>query len=95
MVLKQITFKKNSHGKMKIYNKLKIEKKHKNCVVAIGNFDGVHLGHQRVLREAKIKSKKERLPFGLITFEPMPVMFFNSKVKNHRINQLNQKKNQL
>ncbi len=48
---------------MKIYNKLKIGKKHKNCVVAIGNFDGVHLGHQRVLREAKIKSRKERLPF--------------------------------
>jgi len=80
---------------MKVYNKLKIEKKHKNCVVAIGNFDGVHLGHQRVLREAKIKSKKERLPFGLITFEPMPVMFFNSKIKNHRINSLAQKKTQL
>ena len=80
---------------MKIYKNLIIEKKHKNSVVAIGNFDGVHLGHQKVLRQAKIKSKKERLPFGLITFEPMPVMFFNPKVKNHRINQLNQKKFQL
>ncbi|MDC3127322.1 bifunctional riboflavin kinase/FAD synthetase [Candidatus Pelagibacter bacterium] len=80
---------------MKIYRNLIIEKKHRNSVVAIGNFDGVHLGHQKVLRQAKIKSKKERLPFGLITFEPMPVMFFNPKIKNHRINQLSQKKNQL
>ncbi len=80
---------------MKIYKNLKIEKKHRNSVVAIGNFDGIHLGHQKVLNQAKIKSKKERLPFGLITFEPMPLMFFNSKVKNHRINQLNQKIYQL
>ena len=80
---------------MKIYRNLKIEKKHKNSVVAIGNFDGVHLGHQKVLKHAKIKSKKERVPFGLITFEPMPVMFFNPKIKNHRINQLSQKKYQL
>ena len=80
---------------MKIYNNLIIKKKHKNSVVAIGNFDGIHLGHQKVLRQAKIKSKKERLPFGLITFEPMPVMFFNPKIKNHRINQLSQKVHQL
>ena len=80
---------------MKIYKNLKIEKKHRNSVVAIGNFDGIHLGHQKVLNQAKIKSKKERLPFGLITFEPMPLMFFNSKVKIHRINQLNQKIYQL
>ena len=80
---------------MQVYNKLKVKKKHKNSVVAIGNFDGIHLGHQKVLKQAKLKSKKEKLPFGLITFEPMPVMFFNSKVKNHRINQLKQKKDQL
>jgi len=80
---------------MQIYNNLKIKKIHKNSVVAIGNFDGVHLGHQKVLKQAKLKSKKEGLPFGLITFEPMPVMFFNPKIKNHRINQLKQKKDQL
>ena len=80
---------------MKIYNNLKIQKKHKNGVVAIGNFDGIHMGHQKVLKQAKIKSKKEKIPLGLVTFEPMPVMFFNPKIKNHRINQLNQKKFQL
>ena len=75
---------------MKIYNNTNINFKHKQAVVAIGNFDGVHLGHQKVLKEAKTIAKKLKLPFGAITFEPMPVMFFNKKIKNHRINSLNQ-----
>jgi riboflavin kinase/FMN adenylyltransferase len=77
---------------MKIYNNTNLNSKHKKAVVAIGNFDGVHLGHQKVLKEAKIMAKKLKLPFGAMTFEPMPVMFFNKKIKNHRINSLNQKK---
>ena len=80
---------------MKIYNNLIINRKHQNSVVAIGNFDGIHLGHQKVLNRARQKAKKNRLPFGVITFEPMPVMFFNKKIKNHRINSLLQKKSQL
>ena len=80
---------------MKIYNNLIINRKHQNSVVAIGNFDGIHLGHQKVLNRARQKAKKNRLPFGVITFEPMPVMFFNKKIKNHRINSLLQKKAQL
>ena len=80
---------------MKIYNNLNIQKKHQNNVVAIGNFDGVHLGHQKVIKEARQKAKKNNLPFGIITFEPIPVMFFNKIFKNHRINSLDQKKNQL
>ena len=77
---------------MKIYNNTNLNLKHKKAVVAIGNFDGVHLGHQKVLKEAKITAKKLRLPFGVMTFEPLPVMFFNKKIKNHRVNSLNQKK---
>ena len=80
---------------MKIYNNLRIKPKHQNSVVAIGNFDGIHLGHQKVINQAKQKAKKNRLPFGIITFEPMPLMFFNKKIKNHRINSLFQKKSQL
>jgi len=80
---------------MKIYKNLNLNKKHLNGVVAIGNFDGLHLGHQKVINEAKRKAKKKNLPFGLITFEPVPVMFFNTNIKNHRINSLKQKKLQL
>ena len=76
---------------MKIYNNLKLENKHKNSVIAIGNFDGIHSGHQKVILEAKKKAKKNQLSFGVISFEPFPVMFFNKKIKKHRINSLSQK----
>ena len=90
-MLNQITFSQNLHGNMKIYKNLKIKESHKNSVIAIGNFDGIHLGHQKVINQAKKKAKIYNMPFGLITFEPMPVMFFNQNVRNHRINSLNQK----
>ena len=80
---------------MKIYKNANLDKKHHSGVIAIGNFDGLHLGHQKVIKEAKKKAKKKNLPFGIMTFEPVPVMFFNSNIKNHRINSLNQKKLQL
>ena len=80
---------------MKIYKKPYLDKKHSNGVIAIGNFDGLHLGHQKVIREAKQKAKQYKLPFGVMTFEPVPVMFFNKEIKNHRINSLEQKIAQL
>jgi len=76
---------------MIVYKNLNIKQKHKNSVIAIGNFDGLHIGHQKVLKEAKQKAKKNNLKFGLITFEPAPTMFFNKLIKNHRIYSLNQK----
>ena len=80
---------------MKIYSNINLKNKHRNGVIAIGNFDGLHLGHLKVINEAKLKAKKLNLPFGVMTFEPIPVMFFNKKLKNHRINSLEQKKNLL
>jgi riboflavin kinase/FMN adenylyltransferase len=64
-------------------------------VIAIGNFDGLHLGHQKVINEARQKAKKFKLPLGVMTFEPVPVMFFNKRNKDHRINSLQQKISQL
>jgi riboflavin kinase / FMN adenylyltransferase len=80
---------------MKIYKNANLNKKHLGGVIAIGNFDGIHLGHQKVISEAKKKAKENKIPFGIMTFEPVPVMFFNPKIKNHRINSLEQKKDQL
>ena len=76
---------------MIVYKDLKIKKNHKGSVIAIGNFDGLHLGHQKVLKEARKKAKKDKIKFGLITFEPVPTMFFNKNIKNHRINSMSQK----
>ena len=66
---------------MKIYKNFNIEKKFKNSAIAIGNFDGFHLGHQRVISKGKQKAKKKKLNFGLMVFQPLPVMFFNNKLK--------------
>ncbi len=76
---------------MILYKNTYLKQSFKGSVVAIGNFDGLHLGHQKVLKEAKQKAKKHKLKFGVISFEPLPVMFFNKKIKNHRINNLKQK----
>ena len=46
---------------MKILNKSKIKKKFKNSVIAIGNFDGLHVGHQRVIDQARKKAKKNKI----------------------------------
>ena len=76
---------------MIIYKNLNIKTNHKNSVIAIGNFDGLHLGHQKVLNQARLKAKKENLKFGVITFEPIPNMFFNKNIRHHRINSKKQK----
>ena len=46
------------------------------CVATIGNFDGVHLGHQAVLGQLVEKGAAMNLPTTLITFEPTPAEYF-------------------
>jgi riboflavin kinase/FMN adenylyltransferase len=45
-------------------------------VVAIGAFDGVHLGHRAILRELVSRGKARGLPAAVVSFEPMPREFF-------------------
>ncbi len=77
--------------KMKLYNSFNIKKKHKNSIILIGNFDGIHLGHQKLFKLAKMYKKRYSLKIGVLTFEPMPKMFFNPNLKNFRLSNLNQK----
>ena len=51
---------------------------HKGCVATIGNYDGIHLGHQAVLRQLKRHAEVMGLPALVITFEPHPQEFFNT-----------------
>ncbi len=76
---------------MKIFKSTSISNNYKNSVIAIGNFDGIHIGHKKVLNAAYKKAKKTKKKFGLLTFEPVPVMFFNKKILNHRLDTLDQK----
>ena len=76
---------------MKLYKDFDISKNHKGSIILIGNFDGVHLGHQKLFRLANIYKKKLKLNIGVLTFEPMPKMFFNKDIKNFRITNIDQK----
>jgi len=81
--------------KIKIYKNFKINKIHSESIILIGNFDGLHSGHQKLFREAKKYKKKFKLKIGVVTFDPIPKMFFNKKIKNYRISSFNQKVNYL
>ena len=76
---------------MKIFNNTNISSYYKKSALAIGNFDGVHLGHQKVFRETRLIAKRKKIKFGVLTFSPLPVMFFNKNIKNHRLVSENQK----
>jgi len=68
------------------------------AVVAMGNFDGVHLGHQSVIALARAIAATNNAPLGIITFEPHPRQMFapdapafrlmNEETRAHRINKL-------
>lgn len=49
---------------------------HRGCVATIGNFDGVHLGHQAVLGQLAEMAAELALPATVITFEPLPREYF-------------------
>lgn len=76
---------------MKIFNSPIISKKYKGSAIAIGNFDGVHKGHQKVFVKARKFAKKNKIKFGILTFTPLPVMFFNKKINNFRLTSEDQK----
>ena len=79
--------------KLKLYKNFSVSKKHKNSILLIGNFDGLHIGHQKLFNFAKKYKKKYKIKIGVLTFDPIPKMFFNKKLKNFKISNLNQKIN--
>ena len=76
---------------MKIFKNSKILKKYRGSALAIGNFDGAHKGHQKVFLKAKNFANKNKVKFGILTFSPLPVMFFNKSLKNYRLTSEEQK----
>ena len=76
---------------VKLYKNFDIKKNHKRSIILIGNFDGVHLGHQKLFKLAQSYKKKYNLKIGVINFDPMPKMFFNKSLKNFRLSNVSQK----
>jgi len=71
-----------------LYN---IQSAHQGCVATIGNFDGLHLGHQVLLAKLRTKSKQLQLPSLAIIFEPQPNEYFMSQGVTARLMRFREK----
>ena len=63
----------------------------RGAVIALGNFDGFHLGHQHVVREAVEWARAEGRPAIVATFDPHPVRHFAPHVPPFRLTSLDQR----
>lgn len=63
--------------------------------LTIGNFDGVHLGHQELLKKIKLECKKKDLLFVVITFIPHPQKILHPEKEHFLINSYEQRRNLL
>ncbi|MBY8316795.1 bifunctional riboflavin kinase/FAD synthetase [Vibrio fluvialis] len=68
-----------------------IKPRHHGCVLTIGNFDGVHLGHQQVLGQVSERAKSLNLPSVVMTFEPQPMELFLKDKAPARLTRLRDK----
>ena len=60
-------------------------------VVTIGNFDGIHLGHQHVLEQLKAAAMQRNLPSTVVIFEPQPIEFFAPDKAPRRLSRFREK----
>lgn len=65
--------------------------RHRGCVATIGSFDGVHLGHQAILRQLRQAADHYELPALVILFEPQPHEFFSGEKAPARLMRLREK----
>jgi riboflavin kinase/FMN adenylyltransferase len=68
-----------------------LKPRHRGCVATIGNFDGVHLGHQAVIGQLAEKADELGLPAVVITFEPQPMEYFRPQAAPPRLTRLREK----
>jgi riboflavin kinase/FMN adenylyltransferase len=65
--------------------------RHRGCVATLGNFDGVHLGHQAVIGQLAEKGEELGLPATVIVFEPQPQEFFRPQNAPARLTRFREK----
>ncbi|MDH3281688.1 MAG: bifunctional riboflavin kinase/FAD synthetase [Gammaproteobacteria bacterium] len=65
--------------------------RHRDCVLSIGNYDGVHFGHQAVVRQLLHKADDLAMPAMVLTFEPHPQEFFAGPSAPRRLSSLRDK----
>jgi riboflavin kinase/FMN adenylyltransferase len=67
------------------------DKKLTACVVTIGSFDGLHLGHQQLLAQTKSLAERLAVPAVALTFEPLPQEYFQRAQAPARLSRLREK----
>lgn len=68
-----------------------LRSEHRGCVATIGNFDGVHLGHQAVFKHVRAQADSFGLPSTVITFEPQPMEYFAPDAAPARLTRIREK----
>jgi len=76
---------------MKVFRSFKLPSNFFGSALAIGNFDGVHKGHQAVLDKTKQIANLNNTKCGVLTFEPHPKCFFKKKFNNFRLTKFREK----
>lgn len=65
--------------------------RHRGCVATIGNFDGVHRGHQAILKRLRERAAELQVPACVVIFEPQPREFFAPETAPARLARLRDK----
>lgn len=68
-----------------------LNEQHRGCVLTIGNFDGVHRGHQALMSRLREEGRKRNLPVVVMVFEPQPLELFAGDKAPARLTRLREK----
>ncbi|MDH3589018.1 MAG: bifunctional riboflavin kinase/FAD synthetase, partial [Gammaproteobacteria bacterium] len=68
-----------------------LRQRHRGCVLTIGNYDGVHRGHQAVLTDLSARARELDCPAAVVVFEPTPQEFFGGAKAPARLSSLREK----
>ncbi|WP_168403022.1 bifunctional riboflavin kinase/FAD synthetase [Erwinia amylovora] len=68
-----------------------LREQHRGCVLTIGNFDGVHRGHQALLAQLCAEGRQRHLPVVVMLFEPQPLEMFAAEKAPARLTRLREK----
>lgn len=68
-----------------------LKPRHRGCVASIGNYDGVHRGHQQVLKELAARARQLKLPATVVVFEPMPAEYLAPAIAPARLMRFREK----
>jgi len=68
-----------------------LSEEHRGCALTIGNFDGVHLGHLEILKNLKKAADEQNLHSCIMSFEPLPMEYFNRQTAPVRLHRIREK----